>query len=213
MFDHVFFADGYTSENRKKFIFDDVTINPIKVTFYTPILVLYYNIEDIGKETCNLDIHGNKKKFNENDIPKKLNSMLYVQSLIGLIYRTNLFYDKLDSSKVSNNLWINGFKNFDDFNKTFNDTIKFIKKYINLNGVDPIIDKFMKLTFNNVSKIDIAFLNDMYLFKKYINIYKNFVYGQLKDNKALEKNFMNHSVLPKKAKWIPLILRCKPGKL
>ena len=122
--------------------------------------------------------------------------MLYVQSLIGLIYRTNLFYDKLDSSKVSNNLWINGFKNFDDFNKTFNDTIKFIKKYINLNGVDPIIDKFMKLTFNNVSKIDIAFLNDMYLFKKYINIYKNFVYGQLKDNKALEKNFMIHSVLP-----------------
>lgn len=186
-YDHIFFADGYSSINRHKFIFEGINFSPIKATFYNPILVLYYNIEPVNSENCNTDNVGNKKSYHNNNIIKYALDIYDIQSFVAIIYRINLWFDEFNKT----NLWINGFVNYNEFLEVFNKTILFIE-----NNDKKIIMETFKSNNSNITDKDIYFLNNINEMKILFEKYKSFVFNELSTVGAVTNNFIIHSVMP-----------------
>ena len=202
-YDHVFIAAGFKTDLRYKLIFGSKNeteyYDPIKaLNSDKTVMVFYANLAD--KSSTNYD---DDKKSSvdliDQDILSKYNLELNdLTVFINTIYRLNLFIQQFDSTKKPLNLWVSGFKNFDEFETIFESSIAFLQEYLK----EHIIEDIIKIFIDNQSSItdidtrlftSIRF-NDIY-HKNLWTYYKNFVFLLLKEKDGLTKNFMIHSVV------------------
>lgn len=190
-YNHVFFADGYSSPHRTKYFYNNENILPLKIIYKNPVLVLYSNMQSIGDECSKTNDYGNKNYILSDTMTEYNLNIDIISSLISIIYRINLWYNQFDESKKSTNLWILGFTDYNNFQLIFDETIKFIKTL----NTDDIIKKF-KYNGATITDLNIKMLNDINYLEITINNYKNLVKNLLRKYKSLDENFIIHSVMP-----------------
>jgi hypothetical protein len=196
-YDHVFLCDGYQSTNRRVFIYDNKNYTPIKYVMYNEfILVLYANLNattaDIS-ESCIEKLY-QKIIFSEDKIHESGLDFNMLIAFISLIYNIKDRYNSFPNSnpKLKKNIWSSGFDNYNDFLDIFQETITFIT---NIES-EIIINTLSKFNVNITDNMRFLLTNKSHEMEKIFELYKIFLYNELKKVNGTDNPFMIHSVIP-----------------
>jgi hypothetical protein len=209
IYDHVFLCDGYQSQNRKKYIYSDEKISPIKYLQNDKVIfVLYTNlkkIDDVITEEC-INDESNKFMFNAVEFHDNGIDLDILIAFISIIYNINNRYSSLQKKENINlkekNIWSTGYENFDEFEQIFENTIEYIKVADNNNIISVLQDfgvnvtENMRLLLSTQKEMPSSPATNSHRPSDIFRIFSNFLKVKLEEQDSLDKPFMVHSVTP-----------------
>jgi hypothetical protein len=198
IYQNIFLCDGFASNNRLFYIYNNVKYTPLRMVIKTPLLILYGNLDLPNTTLDSTCINKSviKKLFSNKVLLEYEIIMNELVALISIVYNINFNYNQFneiysDSNMREINLWVEGYTDFQNFLDIFNNTISYLNN----------IDEAVILTIFHNSNVFISpeiytILKNKTIIKDIFEKYKNFLSQELMKINGLNNPFIIHNVMP-----------------
>jgi len=198
IYQNIFLCDGFASNNRLFYVYNNIKYKPLRMVFTSPVLILYGNL-DLSDAPINPTCINNtvvKKQYFSPELLTYGIEMNLLVAFISIIYNINFKYNTFskflpDSKMRESNLWVEGYNNYQNFLDIFTATIEY------LNNLD---DNVVLSIFNETNVFispDVSLvLKNKNMIPDIFDKYKNFLKQELTKIDSVDKPFIIHNVMP-----------------